>query len=70
MTPIWFDPNDVNVPENLKEEIEGHPLVAEALVRRGIIAPDQVRAFLYPEHYSPTPANEMPGLEKSSMRII
>ena len=53
MTPIWFEPNDVIVPENLKEEIDGHPLVAETLVRRGVIAPDQVRAFLYPEYYSP-----------------
>ena len=70
MTPIWIDPEEVIVPENLKEAIDGHPLVAETLVRRGINSPDQMRAFLYPEHYSPTSADEMPGINNAAIRII
>ncbi len=70
MTPIWFDPVDIVVPDNLKEVIYGHSLVTETLVRRGIINPNQVRAFLYPEYYSPTPAKEMPGLENAVIRIF
>lgn len=70
MTPIWIDPNDVVVPENIKRTIDGHHLVAETLVRRGINSPDQIRAFLYPEHYSPSPADEMPGINAAAMRII
>src|SRR5210317_519074 len=70
MTPIWIDPDDVIIPENLKVAIDGYPLVAEMLVRRGINSPDQMRAFLYPEHYSPTPADEIPGINIAATRII
>ncbi len=69
MTNIWIDPEEITVPETLKETIGGHPLVTETLVRRGISDPDEARAFLDPERYTPTPANELPDIEKATMRI-
>ena len=69
MPNIWTDPEEITVPETLKEIFSGHPLVTETLVRRGISDPDEARAFLDPEHYTPTPANELPDIDKATMRI-
>lgn len=47
----------------------GNHLVAEVLASRGINTPDQARAFLDPEEYTPTPAQEIPGMA-SAVRLI
>ena len=46
-----------------------HPLVAQALIRRGLTQPGPARAFLDPLTYSPTPALDMPGLSRALYRI-
>jgi single-stranded-DNA-specific exonuclease len=46
-----------------------HPLVAQALVRRGLTTPGVARAFLDPQAYSPTPASELPGLIIAAERL-
>jgi single-stranded-DNA-specific exonuclease len=69
MNQIWIDPEKVVVPENLIEAVGGHPLVAETLVRRGIVVPKEARAFLDPGHYTPTPASELPGIAEATTRI-
>jgi single-stranded-DNA-specific exonuclease len=66
MNKTWLDPQETSVPENLRKVVGGHPLVAETLTRRGICKPDTVRAFLDPGEYTPTPANEMPGLNRAA----
>lgn len=69
MSHIWIDPKEVNVPNQLKKSIGGHPLVAETLVRRGISDLGTARSFLDPDYYKPTPASELPGIDKAVMRI-
>lgn len=46
-----------------------HPLVAEALLRRGYHTREAALAFLDPREYSPTPAAELPGLAAAVTRI-
>lgn len=65
----WVEPEAVSVPRSLREAIGGHPLVAETLVRRGITTLAEARAFLDPDHYHPTPAAAMPGMEAAASRV-
>ncbi|MDI6768725.1 MAG: single-stranded-DNA-specific exonuclease RecJ [Anaerolineales bacterium] len=46
-----------------------HPLVSQALIRRGLTSAEAARAFLSPEHYNPTPATQLPGLPVALDRI-
>src|SRR4030042_1158188 len=64
MLRTWLEPQDISVPANFIQSIGGNPLVSQVLFRRGITDPDGARAFLLPEYYSPTPAMELPDLEK------
>jgi single-stranded-DNA-specific exonuclease len=66
MNKTWLDPQEIPIPENLREVVGGHPLVAETLTRRGISEPDKVRSFLDPDEYMPTQANELPGLNQAA----
>jgi len=60
----------VAVPEPLRAAIGGHPLVAQTLARRGLVDIPSAQAFLEPERYSPTPANELPGLQGATERLL
>jgi single-stranded-DNA-specific exonuclease len=55
----WTEPTPLPSSTLLPEL---HPLVASALLRRGIRTPEAVRAFLDPQVYSPAPAVHLPGL--------
>ena len=44
----WLEPQPVDVPEELREAVGGHPLVAQALVRRGLLTLPAALAFLDP----------------------
>lgn len=65
----WLEPQPIEVPEALRQAVGGHPLVAEALVRRGITDPEQARAFLDPALYRPTPPGELPGVAQAVARL-
>lgn len=65
----WLEPQPIEVPEALRQAVGGHPLVAEALVRRGVVDPEQARAFLDPALYRPCPATELPGIEAAVARL-
>jgi single-stranded-DNA-specific exonuclease len=65
----WLDPQPVAVPDALREAVGGHPLVAEALVRRGIADPKQALAFLDPAFHSPASPEELPGLVAAVERL-
>jgi hypothetical protein len=49
----WVKASAVEVPQALRFAVGGHPLVAETLVRRGIIDVEGTKAFLDPDHYQP-----------------
>ncbi|HOG46010.1 MAG TPA: single-stranded-DNA-specific exonuclease RecJ [Anaerolineae bacterium] len=65
----WLEPHAIEVPEALRQVVGGHPLVAEALVRRGVSDPEQARAFLDPACYRPRPAAELPHLPEALRRV-
>lgn len=66
----WLIPAEVTVPAALREAVGGHPLVAEILVRRGIISPDEARAFLDPQYYTPASPEALPDLEVAAQRLV
>ena len=61
----WLDPNPVNVPASFSA-LGLHPLVAQTLIRRGILTPDSARAFLHPDEIPSTP---FPNIEPAVERI-
>lgn len=69
MTQRWLEPDPVRVPRLLRAAVGGHPLVAETLVRRGFETVPAARAFLDPAHYTPTPAEELPGVTTAVARV-
>lgn len=58
--PRWIEPEPIEVPREFQKAIGGHPLVAETLFRRGYQTVEAARAFLDPDCYHPTPADELP----------
>src|SRR4030066_2075394 len=64
MLRTWLEPHEISVPDNLIQSIGGIPLVSQVLFQRGITDPDSAKGFLSPEYYRPTPAVELPDLEK------
>jgi len=65
----WVEPSPVIVPPELAAALGGHRLVAEALVRRGVVNAAAARAVLDPKKYSPSPPNALPGMARAVARI-
>ena len=65
----WIEPGTVATSRALAAAVGGHPLVAEALARRGITQPAQARAFLDPDHYIPSAPAALPGLSRAVTRL-
>lgn len=56
--------------ESLPVELdELHPLLAQALARRGISSAAAARAFFEPDAYAPSPASALPGMDRAVERI-
>ena len=69
MPKRWIEPEEKSVPKDFQDAIGGHLLVSETLVKRGITNRETARGFLDPEHYTPTQADELPGIEQAVVRI-
>ena len=65
----WIDPPNVHVPKVLREEVGGHPLVAELLVRRGIETLKEARAFMNAETYTPCAPDALPDMKRAQERL-
>ncbi len=59
----WMELDPITVPEDFQRAIGGHPLVAETLYRRGHRTLEEALAFLDPDRYEPTSADELPDAE-------
>lgn len=66
----WLEPDRVDIPQSLSSAITDHPLVLEALVRRGITHPEHAQAFLNPSLYNPAQPTELPDLDKAATRLL
>ena len=69
MTTRWLDPSLVEIPASFGS-LNLPPLIAETLVRRGIITPEAVHAFLDPDSHHPTSPFELPGMDRAVERIL
>lgn len=65
----WIEPGPVQVPPALRAAVGGHPLVAEALVRRGITDPTAARAYLDPNLYVSADPQALPGMGRAVARV-
>jgi single-stranded-DNA-specific exonuclease len=59
-SPRWIEMDPITVPEEFSRAIGGYPLVAETLYRRGYHTIAEALAFLDPDRYQPTSADELP----------
>ncbi len=66
----WLEPQPVEVPADLQAAVGGHPLVAQALVQRGITTPAAARAFLDPACYTPSSPLELPDMASAVQRLL
>lgn len=66
---IWLEPIPLAVPAELQAAIEGHPLLLQTLVQRGLTDPHAARAFLDATAYLPTPPTALPGVEAVVLRL-
>jgi len=62
----WIDPPPAPQSSPL---LDLHPLVGQALVRRGIATREAATAFLDPGSYRPAPASDLPGMEAAVARV-
>jgi single-stranded-DNA-specific exonuclease len=58
----WHDPAPVEVSEEFRKAVGGHPLIAETLVRRGINTVEAARAFLDADYYQPADPFDLPEM--------
>ena len=65
----WLQPVQVSVPREVREVVGGHLLLAQALVRRNLCTASEVRGFLDPSYYRPTPSLELPGMAAAVQRL-
>lgn len=56
----WTLPAPLDIPDNFRFAIGGHPLVAETLFRRGYQSVEAAQAFLDPDHFQPADPVELP----------
>ncbi len=64
-SPNWSVHPQVRPSPELIAACDGRAILAELLVQRGIETPDQARAFLHPDHYTPAPPTAMIGVAKA-----
>jgi single-stranded-DNA-specific exonuclease len=65
----WNLPEIIDIPGNFQSVIGGSTVVSRTLYKRGLTTLAAARGYLYPDCYSPTPADELPGIDKASKRI-
>src|SRR5262245_27441900 len=62
----WLDPQTVQIPASFTS-LDLHPLVAQTLIRRGILTPASADAFLHPERLPSVP---FPDIENAVEIIL
>jgi len=65
----WVEPAPVVVPDDLRDLVDGAPLLAQILARRGITTPQAAAAFLNPDAYTPSPPADLPDMARAAERV-
>jgi single-stranded-DNA-specific exonuclease len=66
----WIEPREIIIPPEVLDAAGGQPVLASALVQRGIISASSARSFLDPAQYRPSDPDALPGLSKAAARIL
>jgi single-stranded-DNA-specific exonuclease len=66
----WLNPAPVEVPDEFRKAVGGHPLIAETLTRRGITTIEAARAFLDPKFYQPADPFDLPDMVRAVERAV
>ncbi|HVU12126.1 MAG TPA: single-stranded-DNA-specific exonuclease RecJ [Phototrophicaceae bacterium] len=69
MPTRWLDPIPIDVPDDLRAGVGGHPLIAETLAQRGIVTSEAARAFLDLTVYRPANPFDLPGMAHAIERV-
>ncbi|PWH18797.1 MAG: single-stranded-DNA-specific exonuclease RecJ [Anaerolineae bacterium] len=67
---LWLEPLTLPIPAELRAAIDGHPILLQSLVQRGLTASQAAQAFLDPHAYTPTAPQELPGVEAVIQRLL
>ncbi len=67
---IWLFPPEPEVSQEIIDVALGSPVIASLLVKRGVKDVQGARNFLDESSYIPTPASELPDVDKAVARII
>jgi single-stranded-DNA-specific exonuclease len=70
MSPKWIDPPELTISPGLLALVGGSTLAARALAHRGIENLEIARAFLNPNHHTPSPPKELPDLPQAVERLL
>jgi single-stranded-DNA-specific exonuclease len=65
----WLEPAAVEVSDALRAVVGGHPLIAQILMRRGILTVEAAQAFLDPASYQPASPYDLPQMDRAVERI-
>jgi single-stranded-DNA-specific exonuclease len=65
----WLDPAHLTVPDDLRQSVAGHPVVAERLFRHGFTTPESAQRFLSPAAYSPASSDALPDMDRAVSRL-
>jgi single-stranded-DNA-specific exonuclease len=69
----WIDPQPIEIPSAIERVVPAtngwETLIAEMLVRRGIVDQEAALGFLDPAHYTPAAPWELPGIAQTVERL-
>lgn len=65
----WIEPTTTGVTDALRAAVDGHPLIAETLARRGFTDPTRALAFLDPSRYRSTSPYDLPDMARAVSRL-
>ncbi|MDZ4832777.1 MAG: single-stranded-DNA-specific exonuclease RecJ [Candidatus Melainabacteria bacterium] len=67
---IWLFPPEPEVPQDIIDVALGSPVIASLMMKRGVKTVAGAMNFLDETSYVPTPASELPDVDKAVARII
>ncbi len=70
MNRVWRRIPPATPSQELIDLAGGDPVVAQLLAQRGFATPAAARAFLHPEHYSPSAPQALYGLEHAASVLL
>lgn len=66
----WKFPAELEIEKSIVEAADGSEVLAKLLVRRGLRTPADIRAFLDPSQYEPTPPEALPDMGRAVTRVM